>query len=68
MGIGPSFAIPKVLEMTGIDKSEVDLFEVNLRQLLSESKPDSAYRLTKLLLQCLHTASANWSSMWIRSM
>lgn len=29
MGIGPSLAIPKVLEMTGIDKTEVDLFEIN---------------------------------------
>ena len=29
MGIGPSLAVPKVLEMTGIDKSEVDLFEVS---------------------------------------
>jgi len=29
MGIGPSLAIPKVLELTGIKQSEVDLFEIN---------------------------------------
>ncbi|EPQ30226.1 uncharacterized protein PFL1_02342 [Pseudozyma flocculosa PF-1] len=29
MGIGPSSAIPKVLEQTGIKQDEVDLFEIN---------------------------------------
>ncbi|KAH0830911.1 hypothetical protein AYO21_11556 [Fonsecaea monophora] len=29
MGIGPSFAIPKVLEKTGLTKEDVDLFEIN---------------------------------------
>jgi acetyl-CoA acyltransferase 1 len=29
MGIGPSLAIPKVLELTGINQSQVDLFEIN---------------------------------------
>ncbi|BGP30696.1 hypothetical protein JCM10296v2_002453 [Rhodotorula toruloides] len=29
MGIGPAFAIPKVLERCGITKDDVDLFEVN---------------------------------------
>jgi len=29
MGIGPSLAIPKVLEVTGINQSQVDLFEIN---------------------------------------
>jgi acetyl-CoA acyltransferase 1 len=29
MGIGPSFAIPKILERTGVSKEEVDLFEIN---------------------------------------
>ena len=29
MGIGPSLAIPRVLELTGIDQSQVDLFEIN---------------------------------------
>ncbi|KAM0788197.1 hypothetical protein ACM66B_001356 [Microbotryomycetes sp. NB124-2] len=29
MGIGPAFAIPKVLERTGLSKEDVDLFEVN---------------------------------------
>jgi acetyl-CoA acyltransferase 1 len=29
MGIGPALAIPKVLELTGIDHSQVDLYEIN---------------------------------------
>jgi len=29
MGIGPSIAIPKVLEMAGITIADVDLFEIN---------------------------------------
>ncbi|KEF57911.1 acetyl-CoA acyltransferase [Exophiala aquamarina CBS 119918] len=29
MGIGPSLAIPKVLEKTGLTKDDVDLFEIN---------------------------------------
>lgn len=29
MGIGPSFAIPKILEKTGLTKEDVDLFEIN---------------------------------------
>ncbi|VEU19895.1 DEKNAAC100308 [Brettanomyces naardenensis] len=29
MGVGPAYAIPKVLQMTGIDKGEVQVFEIN---------------------------------------
>ncbi|KAG8710538.1 hypothetical protein FRC09_000084 [Ceratobasidium sp. 395] len=29
MGIGPAFAIPKVLERTGLKLSDIDLFEIN---------------------------------------
>jgi len=29
MGIGPSLAIPKILELTGLTKEDVDLFEIN---------------------------------------
>jgi acetyl-CoA acyltransferase len=29
MGIGPVVAIPKLLKLTGVDKSEIDLFELN---------------------------------------
>ncbi|KAK5046747.1 hypothetical protein LTR84_007508 [Exophiala bonariae] len=29
MGIGPSLAIPKILEKTGLTKEDVDLFEIN---------------------------------------
>ncbi|PWN29128.1 thiolase [Jaminaea rosea] len=29
MGIGPAFAIPRVLELTGLSKGDVDLWEIN---------------------------------------
>jgi len=29
MGIGPTYAIPRVLELTGIRQDEIDLFEIN---------------------------------------
>jgi len=29
MGVGPAFAIPKVLERTGLTISDIDLFEIN---------------------------------------
>jgi acetyl-CoA acetyltransferase family protein len=29
MGIGPSLAIPKILDLTGLTKEDVDLFEIN---------------------------------------
>lgn len=29
MGIGPAVAIPKVLSLTGLDKNDVDLYEIN---------------------------------------
>lgn len=29
MGIGPIFAIPKALEMAGLNKEDIDLFELN---------------------------------------
>jgi acetyl-CoA acetyltransferase family protein len=29
MGIGPSYAIPKVLKLAGLNKEDVDLFEIN---------------------------------------
>lgn len=29
MGIGPAFAIPKVLQRAGISKDDVDLYELN---------------------------------------
>ena len=29
MGVGPAFAIPKVLKMTGLDKNDVDFYEIN---------------------------------------
>jgi len=29
MGIGPAFAIPKVLELAGLSKEDVDIFEIN---------------------------------------
>ena len=29
MGVGPAYAIPKVLELTGLGKDDVDFFEIN---------------------------------------
>lgn len=29
MGVGPAFAIPKVLEQTGLTKDEIDFYEIN---------------------------------------
>ncbi|KAI0766899.1 acetyl-CoA acetyl transferase [Trametes elegans] len=29
MGVGPAYAIPKVLEATGLNKDEIDFFEIN---------------------------------------
>lgn len=29
MGVGPAFAIPKVLEKTGLSKDDIDFFEIN---------------------------------------
>lgn len=29
MGVGPAYAIPKVLEKTGLSKDEVDFYEIN---------------------------------------
>jgi len=29
MGVGPAYAIPKILERTGISKEEVDFYEIN---------------------------------------
>ena len=29
MGVGPAYAIPKVLELTGLSKDEVDFYEIN---------------------------------------
>lgn len=35
MGIGPAFAIPKVLQRAGISKDDVDLYELNEGRFLS---------------------------------
>lgn len=29
MGVGPAHAIPKLLEMTGLEKEEIDFYEIN---------------------------------------
>ena len=29
MGVGPAYAIPKVLEITGLTKEEIDFYEIN---------------------------------------
>lgn len=40
MGIGPTYAIPKVLESVGITKDDVDLFEVNYYYVIYKPKID----------------------------
>lgn len=37
MGIGPVYAIPKVLSLTGLRQEDVDLFEVSLKSSLGVS-------------------------------
>lgn len=39
MGIGPAFAIPKVLEKTGLSKDDVDLYEINEGEFLRGALP-----------------------------
>lgn len=29
MGVGPAYAIPKVLEMTGLTEDDIDFYEIN---------------------------------------
>lgn len=29
MGVGPAYAIPKVLQKTGLSKEEIDFYEIN---------------------------------------
>ena len=29
MGVGPRYAIPKILEQTGLSKEDIDIFEIN---------------------------------------
>lgn len=38
MGIGPSLAIPRVLEMTGLTIDDIDLFEVCCIYIFLEEK------------------------------
>lgn len=38
MGIGPSYAIPKVLELAGMNINDVDLFEVSVVSLGDHSR------------------------------
>lgn len=61
MGIGPTIAIPKVLEKVGLIKEDVDLFEVRLKEK-GWLEYDSGRRSMRLLLLCTCTACANWVS------
>lgn len=62
MGIGPSIAIPMVLEATGLTKDDVDLFEVRSSRLLSPwSGFNSHCRSTRRSRRCTFTASGSWA-------
>lgn len=51
MGIGPSIAIPRVLEQTGITKEDVDLFEASVRVTRCGCVSDVGARSTRRSLQ-----------------
>lgn len=58
MGIGPSFAIPKILEKTGLSKEEVDLFEIN-EAFASMVSRDRGVSETALMRYSMSTALRN---------
>lgn len=56
MGIGPSIAIPMVLEATGLTKDDVDLFEVRYSVLCTVcTRLSIGTRSTKRLRRCMST-------------
>lgn len=59
MGIGPTYAIPKVLEFTGLSINDVDLFEVNPLLFLIDRALMSTGRLMKPLHPCMSTVFVN---------
>jgi hypothetical protein len=66
MGIGPTYAIPMVLEQTGLTVGDVDLFEVCDFGALSPYGTNLCLfsRLTRPLRLCMSTLCANsgWTS------
>ena len=58
MGIGPSLAIPKILEKTGLTKEDVDLFEINEAFASMVSTPVRR-RVTILMIDSMSTV---WKS------
>lgn len=67
MGIGPSIAIPMVLEATGLTKDDVDVFEVRLPLSISRNSLTISRRSTRHLLRCMCIASISWGSISTRS-
>ena len=45
MGIGPVFAIPKLLEATGLTMNDIDLVELNEASLLSVCTAETSWKL-----------------------
>jgi hypothetical protein len=61
MGVGPTIAIPKVLEKVGLSVKDVDLFEVCMKKKVS-LMCDNGHRSTKHSLPCACTACASSNS------
>ena len=71
MGIGPSFAIPKLLEKVKLTKEEVDIFEINeafasmVRLYFRLPPKPFPFRVPKNLTTQLY--SYRWSTQWTNS-
>ena len=64
MGIGPVYAIPKVLKMAGLTLEDIDVFELNeafAAQSLSVMKP---LEMNPDKSQCQRRRGRSWSSAW----
>jgi Thiolase, C-terminal domain len=61
MGIGPTYAVPRVLELTGLSINDVDLFEVS--NMMSPGWSTlKTFRSTRHLPPCMFTVFV--SSAW----
>lgn len=70
MGIGPTYAIPKVLDSVGIAKEDVDLFEVGFLFIIIIGLLrliDCSFRSMKPSHQCTYIQCANSIWTWKRS-
>lgn len=60
MGISPVFAVPKMLDVVGLKKEDVDIYEVCIPiRLISQCPQELLHRSTKPLHLSLHIVSIN---------